>query len=394
MTRLLWVVLAGTAAVGVWLPLWRTLDPTTLTPSVPFAALGVVGTAAVAWWLGAWTARHTGEGLEGAALAGAAVGSTAWAFGLAPTLAALSQAPVLLPVAFAPDARTLLTSALPVAVRQGVIWQITTPLLFILAGGALGAFGGREVARGLAVAAPGPLGGWAAVWAVGLGLILHVVFRLAVPVLADSTADAASDGFLLVANPLGGWVNPVGDLVLSVGPAAGLFVMVLGLRRWTRLSARPGWLVWLGPLYAGLLVAAFLAVGHHDVALSFLIVLFTTTGATLIAAGLPMEVSDEPDTYSLPRALQLTAVLASLWGLGALHALLALALGAVGRIVPLTARGAAAPAQPELVNEIAEQVCVNSVRMFVAVWGNLTTPTVIWIVGLWVAGVVRRRRAG
>jgi hypothetical protein len=38
MTRLLLVLLAGAVAAGVWLPLLVTLDPTTLTLSVPCGA--------------------------------------------------------------------------------------------------------------------------------------------------------------------------------------------------------------------------------------------------------------------------------------------------------------------------------------------------------------------
>jgi hypothetical protein len=45
------------------------LDPATLTPSWPEILIGVLVGAASAAWLGAWTARHTDEGLEGAALA-------------------------------------------------------------------------------------------------------------------------------------------------------------------------------------------------------------------------------------------------------------------------------------------------------------------------------------
>lgn len=395
MTRLLLVLLAGAVGAGVWLPLLVTLDPTTLEPSISFALLGLVGTAATAVWLGAWTARHTDEGLEGAALAGAAVGSTAWAFGLAPTLAAVSQAPVLLPVAFAPDAQAVLVSALSVTIGRGV-WPIATPLLLTLGGGALGAIGGREVAgRGeVAAAAPGPLGAWAAAWSIGFGMMVHLAFRTAVAGIADASANAASEGNLLLANPLRAWVNPVCDLLLSVAPAMGLFVMVLGLRRWTRFAASPGWLVWLGPLYTGLFVADLVSVGDQEFVQTGLIALCATTGATLIAAGLPLEVSEEADTYSLPRALQLSAALASLWGLGTMHAGLAIALGGISRIVTLTAHGAAAPAQPEFVTQITDQTFVASGAMFTAVWSNLTTPTLIWIVGRWIAEGVRRRRAG
>lgn len=396
MTRLLLVLLAGAVAAGVWLPLLVTLDPTTLEPSVPFALLGFVGTAATAVWLGAWTARHTDEGLEGAALAGAAVGSTAWAFGLAPTVAAVSQAPVLLPVAFAPDATAVLVTALSVTIGRGVVWPIAAPLLLTLAGGALGAVGGREVAsrREFATPAPGPLGAWAAAWSIGFGLMLHLAFRAAVPGIAGASADAASDGLLLLANPLRAWVNPVCDLLLCVAPAMGLFVMVLGLRRWTRFATSPGWLVWLGPLYSGLLLASLVSVGDQEFGQTGLIALCATTGATLIAAGLPLEVSEEADTYSLPRALQLSAALASLWGLGAMHAGLAMAYGGISRIVTLTAHGAAAPAQPELVTQLTDQIFVTSGGMFAAVWGNLSTPTLIWIVGRWIVDGVRRRRAG
>jgi len=396
-TRLLLVLLAGAVAAGVWLPLLVTLDPTTLTLSVPYVVLGLVGTAATAVWLGAWTARHTDEGLGGASLAGAAVGATAWAFGLAPTLAAVSQAPVLLPVAFAPDAQAVLITALSLSVARATVWLMVAPGLFVVAGGLLGALGGWDTRRSgerFCAPAPGPLGMWAAVWTLGFVPPMQAAFQVAIPTLTSSTAWAGSQGQQLVANPLVGWQVALGQLVLALPAAGALIAVILGLRQRTRLGAWPRLLALLGPLYA-LGVVGFLATtGALALTHLLMVVLPLLTGAGLVAVGLPLRASGAPDAYSLPRTLQLSAVLALSWGLGEIQLGLVSALGAVGRIIVLTRHGAGAPGNPEFVTEITDQIYGTSALLFGAVWTNLTTPTLIWIVGRWIADGVRRRRAG
>lgn len=354
MTRLWRVLLACAVAAGVWLPSLLLLDPATLTPSLPAVLVGVLVGAAAAGWLGAWTARHTDEGIEGAALAGAAVGATAWAFGLAPIVAVLSQAPVLLPAAFAPDAQAVLTAGLAASVRAAALLFVGVPWLFVLGGAVLGALGGRgaRVAPS-ALWGPGAVGIAAAVVTLMVSLGSVVSWRVSMPDLLNATQENAAAGQLVIDGSMSTWIEPLGELSQALVAGGALAMVVMGLRRWPRLGARPALLVLLGPLHAGVVLRACSVTSALPLGRLWWIVPLGSMGGALVGAGVPLSEPPGERRDAVARLLQGAAVFAVVSrGPGLIDVGLVVAQGAISRVVALTRHGAAAAMDPKVVGEI------------------------------------------
>lgn len=331
-------------------------------------AIGAVGGIAGALAAGRLAGRSADAPRVDGAWAGAHVGGFAWLFGLAPLLSVWTQLPALHPRPGAPDARTVLATALAESSYRASLSFGSSAAVMLLGGALLGALGARGGGRG---GLPFPHRTSTAAALIALALNMPIVFAVfeAIGRLEGEIRGSRDNGSLLVDLPALGRLVHIQTFAIGATAMVCAAIAVAGLR--ARL--RSWFVILVGPL-------AIASLGLHDeqaYAWSALIV-----AGALIGAGLPLRPAGEeapPAGFFLLRVVPFAV--AGL-GAGVIAQGIAVGVGAVARIPALRQGGAAAA--PELVGLLARcgLLAGPSTLVGAALVLLLTVPILNWVIDL------------
>lgn len=338
--------LAGLLGALAWLPATGNflVWPERATAPAWTIGLGALATAALALLAGRAASRDAEAPRAAGALAGAQVGGLAWLFGVAPFLSIWTQLPALHPLNIAPDANSLVATAMADCLQRAMLSFSTGAALALLGGAALGG-AARGGVRGGGFPTPNRHTTAAALITLVMGGFIALAYAKATAPLAVSLSSVRAGGMMLLRLHDVDVTWRVATASLGLITAASAAIGVAGLRDrprpWYRILALPALIALLGLFDPQLYGWSALVIA-----------------GALAGAGVPLRPAvDAPAGGST----WLLVPMAMAMGLSTYTMGLALSLGMVSRIGVLSQQGAAAAPEPELLGQLAGAAAACSV---------------------------------